>query len=135
MVWVVVFMIWSRLTCADAIWYLAFEDLDLDDINENEFEAPAAKEDIEVTTELERDLLKRLRQAESHVEALHSQFAEYQNMVRKTFLDEGATKQIMEEDGLAVRGSPALPDHKDDGNYYFNSYAQNGEFAEKSAWR
>ncbi|KAI9289583.1 S-adenosyl-L-methionine-dependent methyltransferase [Umbelopsis sp. AD052] len=109
---------------SDGLLY-AFEDLDLDDNNEDEFDAPAAKEDIKVTTELERDLLQRLRQAESHVEALHTQFAEYQNMVRKTFLDEDVTKQIMEEDGLAVRSSPALPDHKDDGNYYFNSYAQN----------
>jgi hypothetical protein len=121
------------MACADTIWYLAFEDLDLDDNNENEFDAPAAKEDIKVTTELERDLLHRLRQAESHIEALHNQFAEYQNMVRKTFLDDETTKQIMEEDGLAVRSSPALADHKDDGNYYFNSYAQNGESAGKFA--
>ncbi|KAI8576389.1 hypothetical protein K450DRAFT_257066 [Umbelopsis ramanniana AG] len=109
---------------SDALLH-AFEDLDLDDDNEDEFDTPAAKEDIKVTTELERDLLQRLRQAESHVEALHNQFAEYQNMVRKTFLDDEITKQIMEEDGLAVRSSPALADHKDDGNYYFNSYAQN----------
>jgi hypothetical protein len=115
---------------------LAFEDLDLDNNDEDEvdFDTPAGKEDITITTELERELLKRLRQAESHIEALESQFIEYKTMVRQTFLDDATTKQIIEENGVSVRSSPALADHKDDGNYYFNSYAQNGEWLRTPLW-
>jgi hypothetical protein len=76
---------------------------------------------------LERELLQRLNQAESHIRELENQFKEYQEMVRKTFLDDATAKQIINEDAIAVRSSPALADHQDDGNYYFNSYAQNGE--------
>lgn len=111
----------------DAYCYLppAFEDLDLDE--DTDFEAPVAKEDIKVSTDLEHQLLQQLRQAERHIRELENQFKEYQDMVRKTFLDDATARQIIDEDAVAVRSSPALADHKDDGNYYFNSYAQNGE--------
>ncbi|CAO3675503.1 unnamed protein product [Umbelopsis vinacea] len=105
----------------DGLLY-AFEDLDLDD--ETDFEAPV-KGDIEPSTDLERELLQRLNQAESHIRELEKQFKEYQEMVRKTFLIDVTAKQIIDEDAIAVRSSPALADHQDDGNYYFNSYAQN----------
>ncbi|GAB5585425.1 hypothetical protein Unana1_00325 [Umbelopsis nana] len=106
----------------DGLLY-AFEDLDLDE--DTDFEAPVAKEDIKVSTDLEHQLLQQLRQAETHIRELENQFKEYQDMVRKTFLDDATARQIIDEDAVAVRSSPALADHKDDGNYYFNSYAQN----------
>jgi len=106
----------------DGLLY-AFEDLDLDE--DTDFEAPVAKEDIKVSTDLEHQLLQQLRQAERHIRELENQFKEYQDMVRKTFLDDATARQIIDEDAVAVRSSPALADHKDDGNYYFNSYAQN----------
>ncbi|KAJ2961861.1 hypothetical protein NQZ79_g2923 [Umbelopsis isabellina] len=106
----------------DGLLY-AFEDLDLEDDDQAIVET-GDKEDIPVSTDLERELLSRLRQAQNHIQMIEGQFKDYQEMVRKTFLDEASLQQIR-EDGLAAHNSPSMAEHQDDNNYYFNSYAQN----------
>jgi hypothetical protein len=58
---------------------------------------------------------------------IEGQFKDYQEMVRKTFLDDASLQQIREDGALSV-SSPSMAEHRDDNNYYFNSYAQNGMF-------
>ncbi|KAM3584074.1 hypothetical protein VKS41_004041 [Umbelopsis sp. WA50703] len=106
----------------DGLLY-AFEDLDLED-GEQDIEETGAKDDIPASTDLERELLSRLRQAENHIQMIEGQFKDYQEMVRKTFLDDASLQQIREDGALSVN-SPSMAEHRDDNNYYFNSYAQN----------
>ncbi|KAF9352162.1 hypothetical protein BGX34_000144 [Mortierella sp. NVP85] len=95
-------------------------------------------EDIETTTELEARLLKQLRQLEERLFATEvqlqnteMQFQEYRVRVKESFFDtlEDATARSMasqsrHEDGEG-RDPTAISVPQDEGNYYFNSYANN----------
>ena len=95
-------------------------------------------EDIETTTELEARLLKQLRQLEERLFATEvqlqnteMQFQEYRVRVKESFFDtlEDATARSMAsqsrlEDG-EDRDPTAISVPHDEGNYYFNSYANN----------
>ncbi|KAI8643514.1 S-adenosyl-L-methionine-dependent methyltransferase [Parasitella parasitica] len=110
----------------DALLF-AFEDLELDD------EAFAANEEtpfaplsiinlpqIETTTDLERQLIKLLQAAQENTKNLEGQFEEYKEMVKKTFYE-----PLVNESGATDINTSKSVALVDEGNYYFNGYAQN----------
>ncbi|KAG0370125.1 S-adenosyl-L-methionine-dependent methyltransferase [Gamsiella multidivaricata] len=136
----------------DSLLY-AFEDLDLEDYSagetdqaqdtttilmpqgETKYMTRSAYEDIETTTELEAKLLKQLRLAEEQLFAVEvqlqnteMQFQEYRARVKESFFDtlEDATarSQVSQAAQETQEGDPmAQVVPQDEGNYYFNSYA------------
>ncbi|KAF8936639.1 S-adenosyl-L-methionine-dependent methyltransferase [Dissophora ornata] len=135
----------------DSLLY-AFEDLDVEDYSSGEGDHAhetsilmpqgeikkmqrSAYDDIETTTELEAQLLKQLRQAEERLFAIEvqlhnteTQFQEYRVRVKESFFDtlEDATSrsvvsQSYQDAEDRESGTVVVP--QDEGNYYFNSYA------------
>ncbi|KAG0267786.1 hypothetical protein DFQ27_008285 [Actinomortierella ambigua] len=131
----------------DALLY-AFEDLDIVDVGQVPLsptltpEAESQRQqlhnstrDIVPTTDLEARLLKQLHQLEERLFATEvqlrnaeTQFQDYRNMVKENFfdtLDDGARSVF--SDTSSVRSGKAsgavVKVPRDEGNYYFNSYA------------
>ncbi|KAL1925666.1 uncharacterized protein VTP21DRAFT_549 [Calcarisporiella thermophila] len=78
-------------------------------------------QDPECTTELEHELINRLRLAEEQLHAVDQQFSEYRNMVKKTFMPDDLRS---ERSFISTRSNlAAQTGFTDEGNYYFNSYA------------
>jgi protein arginine N-methyltransferase 3 len=102
----------------DALLF-AFEDLDLDD-NEEEAafsELPSIDiSQVKTTTDLERQLLQLLEVSRANASQAADQFEEYKSMVKKTFYDPLVVSAAKDPTSLAL---------VDQGNYYFNGYAQN----------
>ncbi|RUS35206.1 S-adenosyl-L-methionine-dependent methyltransferase [Jimgerdemannia flammicorona] len=112
----------------DTLLY-AFEDLDLDsefadDDSTAAFGCRAVAEDEEYkpTTDLERELLTRLRATQEQLRRVEMQYGEYRAMVKTTFFDSMAD-DLRSERSLSLRSG--FTGFDDDGNYYFNSYAHN----------
>ncbi|RUS22795.1 S-adenosyl-L-methionine-dependent methyltransferase [Endogone sp. FLAS-F59071] len=111
----------------DTLLY-AFEDLDLDsefadDDSIAAFGRGMVTEDEEYkpTTELECELLARLRATQEQLRRVDTQFSEYRTMVKTTFFDSMAD-DLRSERSQSLRSGFAGAE--DDGNYY-SSYANN----------
>lgn len=101
---------------ADDALLFAFEELDED--TPTEAFAPLPSIDltqVTTTTELEKQLLKLLMATQETSVNLEGQFEEYKTMVKKTFFDSIANEDAEKQSGAVI----------DQGNYYFNGYAQN----------
>lgn len=113
----------------DDVLLFAFEELDLsnndlaaDSSSEQAF-APLPTIDIsqiQTSTELERQLLNLLQATQENTNNLKGQFEEYKNMVKKTFFE-----PLANEDAAATADTKKSVALVDEGNYYFNGYAQN----------
>ncbi|GAA5801384.1 S-adenosyl-L-methionine-dependent methyltransferase [Helicostylum pulchrum] len=103
----------------DALLF-AFEELeDLEDQPTTKPFAPLPTVDlnqITTTTELETQLLNLLMSTQEKTENLQGQFEEYKSMVKKRFFDTIANEESDPSSSAALI---------DQGNYYFNGYAQN----------
>lgn len=84
---------------------------------------------------------KKVRILEEQLNKLKSEFAEYQEMVRRSFVEtlkdrmEGTTEgQIKSMEKTAVTSGPSKEGEKgrDDDSHYFSSYAGNGRFGDKA---
>ncbi|KAG2203006.1 hypothetical protein INT47_013222 [Mucor saturninus] len=105
---------------ADDALLFAFEELDDEETAEPVAAfAPLPSIDlsaVKTSTELEAQLLKLLMATQETTVNLEGQFEEYKSMVKKTFFDSIANEGNGESKSGAVI---------DQGNYYFNGYAQN----------
>ncbi|KAI8378976.1 S-adenosyl-L-methionine-dependent methyltransferase [Blakeslea trispora] len=72
---------------------------------------------VETTTELERQLLKLIQATQEQTSNLEGQFEEYKSMVKRTFYEPLAQTETEKEVTIA--------NLVDEGNYYFDGYAQN----------
>ncbi|CAG8434942.1 15393_t:CDS:10 [Funneliformis mosseae] len=84
--------------------------------------------DVDPTTPLEHELLKKLRLSEERLfntevrlKTIESQFDEYRSMVKESFFDV-YSDLVSERSTKSLKGSSCYEDRT---NYYFNSYAKN----------
>ncbi|CAG8466703.1 5633_t:CDS:10 [Funneliformis caledonium] len=84
--------------------------------------------DVDPTTPLEHELLKKLRLSEERLfntevrlKTIESQFDEYRSMVKESFF-EVYSDLVSERSTKSLKGSSCYEDRT---NYYFNSYAKN----------
>ncbi|RIA97353.1 S-adenosyl-L-methionine-dependent methyltransferase [Glomus cerebriforme] len=108
--------------------YAESEDEEFDkDIESHSLGLKSQDQSIEInpTTPLEHELLKKLRLAEERLfntevrfKTIESQFNEYRNMVKNSFLD--VHSDIKSERSLKLTST-----YEERTNYYFNSYAKN----------
>ncbi|GBC02976.1 hypothetical protein RclHR1_04910009 [Rhizophagus clarus] len=111
--------------------YVEDDDDEFDKVIDNNiFEMKSRDQSIEVnpTTPLEHELLKKLRLAEERLfntearfKTIESQFNEYRNMVKNSFLDVYSDIKSERPTGSLKMTST----YEERTNYYFNSYAKN----------
>ncbi|CAI2172800.1 11155_t:CDS:10 [Funneliformis geosporum] len=109
----------------------AFDDVENDDDFDKDVGSQSQDQkgiDIDPTTPLEHELLKKLRLSEERhfytevrLKTIESQFNEYRSMVKESFFD-------VYSDVVSERSTKSLKvssSYEDRTNYYFNSYAKN----------